>query len=217
MDKNKVVLYIANISDKDTQKLFEKYALEFDKERVARIGNCNNADSKSKKIASATFLYKVLNKYNLDMSQMAYSEHGKPFVANCDCLFFNLSHSADYAVIAIAGQPVGVDIQKKVPYKEGLVKRVCSEKEAELVREEFTDRFNYVWALKEAASKLSGEGLLSGMKCFVTDFNQENPEIFRDEEHFAYSKTMIYQDEYAIAVACREHFNIDDIIIMEDF
>ena len=38
--------------------------------------------------------------------------HGKPVLKDCTNLFFNISHSGDYAVCAVSKQPVGIDIER---------------------------------------------------------------------------------------------------------
>ena len=40
------------------------------------------------------------------------SENGKPFFPAYPDFHYNISHSGDYAALAFAGQPVGIDIQK---------------------------------------------------------------------------------------------------------
>lgn len=51
--------------------------------------------------------------------------------------FLSLSHSGDYAVCAIAGVPVGVDIQKRQPVRIGMLRHFFREEE----REGFLRRF----------------------------------------------------------------------------
>ena len=78
---------------------------------------------------------------------------GKPFFPGDR--FFNLSHSGELAVIALADVPVGVDVQRVGPVSEALRRRVLTE--AELSRE---DRdFFFFWTRKEAALKCLGVGL----------------------------------------------------------
>lgn len=94
-------------------------------------------------------------------------EQGKPFVAGGP--HFNLSHSADRAVLAVcADAEVGVDIEAVRPVErlEALAERIMSP--AELA--EFNaapDRpafFFEVWTRKESVVKARGDGIISNLR-----------------------------------------------------
>ena len=88
------------------------------------------------------------------------SEKGKPYAENAD-VFFNVSHSGEYAVCAADSAPVGIDIQKIVPFDEAVARRVCSEKElAEIEKSEDKGaEFTKIWTRKEAVLKMYGSGI----------------------------------------------------------
>ncbi len=112
---------------------------------------------------------------------------GKPFLESPRGLFFNLSHSGDYAVCAVADREVGVDIQKEQEaFFSGLLNKVLHEEEKPFF---FTDRekegkpgcieqepkahrFYKIWAAKEAYVKCTGEGLAKDFKELLTDFSK---------------------------------------------
>ncbi len=101
--------------------------------------------------------------------QVAYASKGKPYIRHVPW-HYNLSHSGDYAALAISDVPVGIDIQQKRAYKDSLVERFFSEAETaayesllstdaqehNTVRETF---FYTLWCRKEAYGKLLGTGL----------------------------------------------------------
>lgn len=101
--------------------------------------------------------------------RVAYASKGKPYIWHVPW-HYNLSHSGDYAALAISGAPVGIDIQQKRAYKDSLVKRFFSEAEAAAYESLFsTDAQEYntvretffytLWCRKEAYGKLLGTGL----------------------------------------------------------
>ena len=108
--------------------------------------------------------------------------YGKPEIINLDTdLCFNLSHSGDYALIAFASHPVGVDIEQIDP-KMGLdeiVKRFFSEKENKeyetLPREQKRLGFYQAWTRKEAYIKALGEGLVCSLKHFSVTLAPDKP------------------------------------------
>ena len=96
--------------------------------------------------------------------------NGKPQLdraAGLEDLRFNLSHSGDWALIALAdGREVGVDIEQHERRRnlDGLATRVLSESEQVAWEEAGTDDervrlFFGLWTRKEAYAKALGEGL----------------------------------------------------------
>ena len=92
-------------------------------------------------------------------------EHGKPFLVDAP-LEFNLAHSGDLALIAVAGgRRVGVDVERLRPLLDldDLAPRVCTPDElvtlATLAEPHRGDAFLAMWARKEALAKATGEGI----------------------------------------------------------
>lgn len=97
-------------------------------------------------------------------AQIACGSHGKPYIAGHTGLFFNLSHSGSLAVCALAGQEIGVDIERqRENVSEALMRRVCTAHEAELLFSLDTGsrsaEFCRLWTVKESYMKLLGTGL----------------------------------------------------------
>ncbi|THV24613.1 4'-phosphopantetheinyl transferase family protein [Glycomyces paridis] len=73
---------------------------------------------------------------------------------------FNLSHDASVCVCVLSPVPVGVDVQSRVPYSEGLFDRMAAPGErrlrGRLVR---ADDLSALWTRKEAVVKRTGRGL----------------------------------------------------------
>ncbi|QQS54742.1 MAG: 4'-phosphopantetheinyl transferase superfamily protein [Candidatus Competibacteraceae bacterium] len=105
--------------------------------------------------------------------RFACGRRGKPLLAGEDAgagLHFNLSHSGDQALYAVARREVGVDLEclNRVVSTASVAERVCTPREwavfqalpAERLREAF---FN-CWTRKEAIAKALGGGLASGLR-----------------------------------------------------
>jgi len=106
-------------------------------------------------------------------------EHGKPSLAARDGVRanveFNLSHSEDIALIAVArGQPVGVDVQHWSESVEHLrlAERFFSPHERDALRaltheaEQVAGAFFAAWTRKEAYVKATGYGIARGLHHF---------------------------------------------------
>lgn len=95
---------------------------------------------------------------------------GKPFFPNCDHLYFNLSHSGEYAACVLADHEVGVDIQKVqgAAAVRRIAPRILHTEEATYREEE---RMLYrIWTIKEAYVKATGEGIRRDFREIRVDF-----------------------------------------------
>ena len=77
---------------------------------------------------------------------------------------FNISHTKGLVVCAVADRALGVDTEQIRPFKEGLMRRVCSGAERSFVMEGRSEaarreRFFRLWTLKESFVKAIGRGL----------------------------------------------------------
>lgn len=112
--------------------------------------------------------------------RFAQESHGKPVLAGADAgagLHFNLSHSGDGALYAIAHREVGVDLEclDRTTHFAAILDRVCTPRERALFRArppaQEREAFFSCWTRKEAIAKALGSGLASGLQnwevCFV--------------------------------------------------
>lgn len=106
---------------------------------------------------------------------------GKPYSAAVPEFAFNLSH-CDMACACIIGTAlqceahsevkafpsVGIDVERKFPYKENLNRSLCHEKERAVLQkldlEEQQRQQQILWSLKESLVKLNGRGLGYGLR-----------------------------------------------------
>ncbi len=95
-----------------------------------------------------------------------YGPHGKPYFADPDLPFFNLSHSGDYVVLALSNTECGIDLQKMEEGRDlvSLAERFFTPAEAEMVRQEGDRAFYRLWTRKESYGKCTGEGIAPVLK-----------------------------------------------------
>ena len=87
---------------------------------------------------------------------------GKPFLADYPEIFFNISHSGELAVCAIAAMPVGVDVQNRKGIRsERIVERFFNEEDRNAYRtaKDRESTFCRLWTEIEAYGKWLGTGL----------------------------------------------------------
>lgn len=101
------------------------------------------------------------------------SEKGKPFMVGNKSQHFNISHSGNWVVVAMAEKEVGVDVEKIRPINFQIAKRFYSKAEfAELnkmVGQGKLEFFFDLWTLKESYLKLLGKGLTKSLSSFTID------------------------------------------------
>ena len=134
-------------------------------------------------IAGRGILRSILGRYlNLEPAQLefSYGSRGKPALANLgmgETLSFNLSHSHELAIYAIAHTSlVGIDLEHIRPMDkvEQLVKRFFSAREyaviCSLSDDQKQEAFFQAWTCKEAYLKAIGDGLpgLDGVEVSLT-------------------------------------------------
>jgi len=113
-------------------------------------------------------------------------KHGKPVIASEAKLDFNLSHSGDFALIAIAnGHRVGVDVEKhrQDMEHEKIAKRFFSEMEKSELQKLPDDQkmigFFNCWTRKEAYIKAHGLGLLLPLDNFDVSLSPNESTVLR--------------------------------------
>ncbi len=93
---------------------------------------------------------------------------GKPFVPenmNAQPLQFSLTHSGDWALVAVARNPVGIDVERERNLQDldGLIARCCGPAERDALSaaaaNERQSMFVQYWIAKEAVLKAAGCGL----------------------------------------------------------
>jgi len=90
----------------------------------------------------------------------------KPYIKNSS-LFYNVSHSGDWIILAVSGSEVGVDTERVNPQFDfnDVIKEYFSPGECSFINEDdSTNRFFMLWTRKEALTKATGKGLDEDLK-----------------------------------------------------
>lgn len=150
--------------------------------RKEHIDRLKNPEMKRNQILSGAFMqYGVGRALGIPKKQVdiSYNVHGKPFVSpSCisqtSCghpVYFNLSHSGAYAVLAVSDREVGIDIEGKSSNYLSVARRFfCPEEYADITdpgdEAASAGRFLEYWTMKEAYVKYVGKGLLIPLHSF---------------------------------------------------
>ena len=180
------------LADHRTDELQSNLSAD-EKQRAARFRS--NAD-RTRYIAAHCFTREILGNYldqRPEQIRFAYNQYGKPEleeIDNASGLRFNLSHSDDIAVLAVArGFNVGIDIERVKPNAatEDIARRFFSSGEVELLlnqpENERDEAFFRCWTRKEAYIKARGRGMSIPLDDFEVSFLPgDPPKIIRMED-----------------------------------
>lgn len=153
----------------------DQLKLDLSVSELERAGRFKHEKNSRSYIVSHAMLRRVLARELMcDPLALVFEKnvHGKPFLVD-NPIFFNLSHSGDYGLIALSHvAPVGVDIEKHNPKTDilGIAKRYFTSDEYLYIkhrseREQFV-AFYEIWSAKEAYVKALGEGISHGFNRF---------------------------------------------------
>jgi len=113
-------------------------------------------------------LAKYLNK-NPSAIEFVAGINKKPYVVNTGKppLFYNLSHSVDWILLAVSNSECGADIEfinYDFHYRD-ILPDYFTDDEVQFIEQDFsTERFFLLWTRKEAFTKATGEGLDRDLK-----------------------------------------------------
>lgn len=124
-------------------------------------------DQKRSALAWLLLAYGLRKEYGMEaVPKFQKAASGKPFFPGAHMPFFNLSHSGDFVGCALHYQKIGLDIQKITEPRDSLIRRVCTQDE--LASLTSSQDFCRIWAMKESAVKLTGEGIIGNFRDVLT-------------------------------------------------
>jgi len=125
------------------------------------------ADQKQSAVGWLLLAYGMRQEYGTKkIPDFQKTASGKPFFAGKNMPFFNLSHSGNFVGCALHDREIGLDIQKLTEPRESLIRRVCTQEE--LFSLKSPQDFCRIWAMKESAVKLTGEGITGNFREILT-------------------------------------------------
>ena len=171
-----------------------EFAETLSPEELARAQKFVRQSDRDRYIFSHGLLRKILSAYlSCKPQQLKFSAnpYGKPFLTLPGEIRFNLSHSHDMTLIAIArGIEIGIDVEYMRTIKDArqIANRFFSTHERRFLNllpaADFDEAFFALWTLKEAFLKGIGKGLSYPLDGFSIIYSGSNPKalIFIDKE-----------------------------------
>ncbi|MFD1773336.1 4'-phosphopantetheinyl transferase family protein [Paenibacillus rhizophilus] len=137
----------------------------------------------------------IMDKYKLKNEEISFitNPYGKPVFEGDPSFAFNLSHSGNWIVAAVAeqGQWIGVDIEEIRPIELDIAERFFAPAEyRHLITESKSRQLGYfydLWTLKESYLKATGAGLTLPLDSFAIHKDRESGTISISQTHSAHA------------------------------
>ncbi len=168
-----VEIYVMHIpKDIDSFLLKEKISPLLERSKFSDWNKKITRQTTISMLSYAFVQYLVKQKYEIQNPiAVEYTTLGKPFFPEFPDICFNISHSEQYACVALAKEEVGVDIERTRTCKPEIVARFFHESETKDILaippgESRNIYFTQLWALKESYVKFLGTGIANVFNTF---------------------------------------------------
>ncbi len=164
------------------------------------------------KLAEEILDYGLKNMFSIEGTEkiIAKGRYGKPYLKGMEQYQYNISNTEGMVVCALSDVCIGVDVERKKPFRSGILRKCATldetayimETEEEGIQEE---RFFQLWTLKESYIKMTGEGMRTPL--------QEVAFIFAEDGGISCSKKGKFyqrqQREYWISLCAEEEVEVN--------
>lgn len=164
----KIIIADINHFKADSEQILSQIAPSY----VEKYKSCTIQTDARQELVSGLLLKQYLGIERDD--QLTYNPYNKPFLVS-KTKYYNISHSSDYVVLAIADCNVGIDVEKITTYYEPTVKKIFNSRQKEQLHkidgEKKDEMFTKIWTEYEAMLKLKGTG-------FVEAWDKEKKPVY---------------------------------------
>lgn len=203
-----VRIYAVNVKPLEDGSLFEAAYRKVTEERRKKTDRIRSLQDKCRSLGAELLLLYGLSQLGfpkengwmsgldpgseMDFLRFRYGKNGKPYLDGVKDLYFNMSHSGELAVCAIAPCEVGCDVEKIRDRRQAVARRFFTPKEYEAILSQEDEKarqrlFFRFWTLKESFLKVTGEGLRLGMDSFQIVLGEKEISVIQNMDSRKYS------------------------------
>jgi len=198
------VRFVSVDVDRSVIERYEACLTDAERERAHRF---RFDDDTRRAIVSRGALREMLAERVSGEIDIVASDQGKPRLARGG-VEFNVSHSGELVMIAIARGPVGVDVERVRPLGDealSLARRHFSPEECCRVEEapDKDEAFFEIWTAKEAVVKAMGGGLAGDLRAFTVPVEADEFSKVWGREEWAVRLLEVPRDGYRATIAAR--------------
>lgn len=144
----------------------------------------------------------VLRQVGIADRDLLYDENGKPSLRLNG--YISISHSFDYALVALSNKNIGIDIELKREKVKRLKEKFCNSMELALTPNDNAEQLDYlteVWSVKEALYKMCNSRSLSFAQDMAVDVKEKQATIAQGNFSASFAYHTFRLDEYVIVVS----------------
>lgn len=204
MRELKIRLYAADVRALCDRQIYERALSLLDDDRRERTERIRNEAGQRLSAGAGLLLKTALSRSGAENVKIIRGDNGKPYVEGRDDLFFNLSHSGDMVICAVAPCEVGCDVEHRRPAVSRIASRYFTPEEQAFVSLD-PDNFFRMWTLKESFLKVTGKGLALGLTDFSINVSDTEISVSQNVDGRAYSfKEYFSFDGYCCSVCAAD-------------
>ncbi|MBP0989656.1 MAG: 4'-phosphopantetheinyl transferase superfamily protein [Oscillospiraceae bacterium] len=121
--------------------------------RLARAERFVRKEDGLRCIGAGALIYGVLG---IEEEDIIFNGSGKPYYRGD--MYFNVSHSGDYVVMAADKDEIGIDIEKEDASRICITEKFFTKEEIDWISKYPKARFFRAWTMKESVMKAEGKG-----------------------------------------------------------
>lgn len=155
----------------DFQDMLLQFLPEAGKIRVRdRLNNTSKLQTVAGELLARYSIGQYLGNPGQEIS-LVFGKKGKPHIGNLQDVHYNISHSGNYVVCAVASSEIGIDVERIRKVNLRIAERFFSSSEIHdlmaLGEEERMHYFITLWTIKESYLKAIGRGLTQHLNSFT--------------------------------------------------
>ncbi len=208
-------IYYLNTEVLNDQKIYLENYSKVSLYRKEKIDGLACKKDKNLCLGAGILTKLAFKELNIDEDKIKFyvNEYGKPYIES-ENFYFNIAHSGDYAVLGIASNEIGIDIEKNTDINLDVAKRFFSEEEYEIItsykdKKEQEKIFLTFWAIKESYAKCLGMGLKIPFNKIKINYNAKTVKA-EGQEELKFSEIKILEN-YSCFVCAKEIENSIEI------
>ncbi|MET3034607.1 4'-phosphopantetheinyl transferase superfamily protein [Chryseobacterium sp. NRRL B-14859] len=209
-----VILYTL-ISEEKHQDLLDRYIPAFSENFKNKILKYRRWQDAQLSLLGRVLLQHGLRVYhNITEAEIDFLSSHKPFLKG-HAIYFNISHSKNLVVCAIADFPVGIDVEfsdTSINYQDFKFQMTPGEFDKINTSADTIHSFFTYWTEKEAVIKAHGDGMMIPLDSFEILHN----ECIIDGKKF-FTKEVFIDDQYLSCIASDDPIIKDREIIFDRF
>ncbi|QSX05647.1 4'-phosphopantetheinyl transferase superfamily protein [Sedimentibacter sp. zth1] len=174
MKNENITCYIYDVSQLNNEMVYEMIYkklsdIEQWKDRIDMIKRYKFDEDKKRSMAAGILILSLMKQYGITNYELVRNDYGKPYFKESNGLFFNISHSGNYAVCSVGTEENGADIEKISSYDLDIAKKFFHNNEYKSIINSVNypnEMFTRIWTLKESYIKAKGKGLAIPLNSF---------------------------------------------------